>query len=82
MSTKLLTPKEAAKILEISPQQLYRLINLGKLPAVNIGSRTRGIYRINPSQLDEFMRGTSQAPEAAAPASKRRRIPKNIKQYV
>ena len=79
---ELLTCADAAKILEISTVQFQRLVHQGKIPAVNIGSLKRGIYRINSRDLDDFMKGKCQAPAPAEPVRKRTPIPKNIKQYV
>lgn len=44
---KLLTTKEAAKILEISQRRVQALVTVGRLPAVKMG----GIYLIKEKDL-------------------------------
>lgn len=46
------TPKEIAKLLCVSPMTIYRLIETGKLPAVQIG---RSI-RVSDDALQSYIR--------------------------
>jgi excisionase family DNA binding protein len=48
---RLLRPKEAAEILQLSQVQIYRLVRQGELPAVVIGKSVR--FRAN--QLADFV---------------------------
>ena len=48
---RLLKPKEAAEILQLSPVQIYRLVRQGELPAVIIGKSVR----FRPGQLADFV---------------------------
>lgn len=48
---RLLKPKEAAEILQLSQVQIYRLVRQGELPAVIIGRSVR----FRPGQLDDFI---------------------------
>jgi len=51
---ELLTVKEAAVILNVSQQQVYRLIKAGKLPYLIIPPRT---YRIHRTTLLRWIAG-------------------------
>ncbi|MCC7077901.1 MAG: helix-turn-helix domain-containing protein [Acidimicrobiia bacterium] len=50
---RLLTPNEAAERLNISVAQVYTLLRGNELPGLKIGKR--GVWRIDPSQLDEYV---------------------------
>ncbi len=51
---KLLTAKEAAKMLRVSYRSIVRYIEQGKLKASKIG-----MWRIKQSDLDQFLEETS-----------------------
>lgn len=51
MIDNLLTPKEVAKILNMSRNYVYRLVKTGKLPAY----RTPKFIRIRPEDLERFI---------------------------
>jgi excisionase family DNA binding protein len=48
---RLLRPKEAAEILQLSQVQVYRLVRQGELPAVIIGKSVR----FRADQLSDFV---------------------------
>jgi excisionase family DNA binding protein len=52
---RLLTPNEAAERLNISVAQVYTLLRGSELPGLKIGKR--GVWRIDPTQLDEYVEG-------------------------
>ncbi len=47
----LLTIKEASEQLHVNPNYVYKLIRLGFLPALKLGS-----LKIRPEALDEFLK--------------------------
>jgi len=64
MSTYL-SPKEVAKILNVSVRTVERLIKSGRLPAVDLfphekGRRRKGLWRIPASALEAFKREAFQ----------------------
>jgi len=48
---ELLTEAQAAALAQIHPRTIRRLIDRGKLPALNFGNGRRKIYRIDPAAL-------------------------------
>ena len=48
------TPAQAAKLLCVTDQLIIRHIKSGKLPAMNLGSGKRKIYRIRAEDIDNF----------------------------
>jgi excisionase family DNA binding protein len=54
----LLTVPEVLRILKISRWIFYRLVNSGKLPSINLGTRRR----VRRSALREFLRRAEQDP--------------------
>ncbi len=54
MTDPLLTVKEVAARLQVSPEQVRRLIRAGDLPSVDLGPRT---VRIRPADLEDFLGG-------------------------
>jgi excisionase family DNA binding protein len=51
MTTKYLTPKEAATVLEVSPASVVRWVREGLIPAMRIGHRTIKIPRTAIEQI-------------------------------
>lgn len=47
----LLPPREVAKKLAISEQLVYRMIRLGEIECVDIGTGGKRAYRIDPEQI-------------------------------
>ena len=56
---KLMTVKEAARLLSISPQSVYRLISSGRIPAYRLAVG-RGAVRINEQDLLEYLASSLQ----------------------
>ena len=48
---ELLTEAQAAALAQIHPRTIRRLIDRGKLPALNFGNGRRKVYRIDPAAL-------------------------------
>ena len=72
----LMTVAEVAVNLTCSTDQIYALINSGRMTAINIGSAAnRPCYRISPESLDVFLNVTRTTP---APKPTRRAKPKKL----
>lgn len=54
-SREFYTPKDAADFLSINKMTILRLIKSGKLPATNIGTGQRMVYRISRGALSGFI---------------------------
>lgn len=52
----LLTPAEAAALLGISVEEVWRLTRSGALPAIKLGSSRYGRIRIRPEDLRAYLR--------------------------
>jgi excisionase family DNA binding protein len=52
----LLTVEQAARRLNIARSTAWRLIATGELPAIRVGSHPRAPVRIDPRELDEWLR--------------------------
>ncbi len=53
---KLLTPRQAADYLAVTPEQVRNLIRRGRLSATNVGTGTkRPLYRIRQQALEDFL---------------------------
>lgn len=52
MDREYLTPEEAADLLQVNAQTVYRNLRVGKLPGAKVGAH----WRIPRTALDEFMR--------------------------
>ena len=50
-----MTVEEAAKVANCSPQVVYRLCEAGEIPACNLGTRRRRMWRIDDRMLRELM---------------------------
>ena len=70
-----MTVKEVAVKLTCSTDQIYALINCGRMTAINIGSGNRPCYRVCPESLDVFLNVTRTTP---APKPTRRAKPKKL----
>lgn len=63
-----LTPEEAAAILRVNPQTVYRALRAGKLPGAKVGAQ----WRILRADLEEYLRtGGRQAASGEAEAPPR-----------
>jgi excisionase family DNA binding protein len=56
-----LTPEQAARLLQLHPKTVRRLLNEGKLPGQRIGGRH---WRISAAALKKFIEGTPAAGHA------------------
>jgi len=55
-SAALLSVAQVARLLAVRPDHVYRLIQSGRLAALNVaGSPGRACWRIRPEELDEFL---------------------------
>ena len=50
MPQKLMTKREAAQILNVSPRTVNRLVAAGRLKAVKVGN----IFRVDPAEIERF----------------------------
>jgi excisionase family DNA binding protein len=77
-----LTPREAAKLLRISPDRVRAMIRRGKLGAINLARHRCGRPRfvVLPSHLADFVRGR-QAATPAPPKPKRKKHPSDFVDY-
>ena len=48
---ELLTEAQVAALAQVHPRTIRRLIDRGKLPALNFGNGRRKVYRIDPAAL-------------------------------
>jgi len=55
--TPYLTVYEAAELLRVHPQVIYRMIHAGDLPSMRVGR----VYRIPRRALDELVKSTQSA---------------------
>ena len=69
------TVRQAANKLEVSPSTTYALISAGKLRCARIGLG-RGVIRIQPEHLSEYLAGTEAAPRSSPVPS---RVPHGLK---
>jgi len=65
---ELLTEAEAAAVAKVHPRTIRRLIETGKLAAINFGMGSKKIYRIKPEDL-----GSVQPVEKPAGPQRRQR---------
>lgn len=54
---KLLTVREVAERLRVSRWTVYRKVESGEIPAVRLGEGKQSPVRIDPAELDEWLRG-------------------------
>lgn len=55
----LLTTDEVAELLRVQPPAVRRMVRLGKLPAANIGTTRRPIYRFAATDIAAWLAGSS-----------------------
>jgi excisionase family DNA binding protein len=53
MLENLMTVKEVAALLRVSPQTLYKMLEQGTIPAVKIGSQ----WRFDRDQIRDWLKG-------------------------
>lgn len=56
MAEEYLTVREAAAVLRVDKQTVYRLVWAGELPRTDIGTGKRPRFRIPRTGVDRFMR--------------------------
>lgn len=56
---EVLLVKDVMEMLSVSKPTIYKLIREGKIRAINLGSKTRPIYRIRRSDLLEDLQKLS-----------------------
>ena len=61
----LLTLKEVASLLRLSPQTVYKLLREGSLPAVKIGNQ----WRFDPEQVRSWIRAQAERPSGNSSAA-------------
>jgi excisionase family DNA binding protein len=54
---QIMTVKEAAKFLNISPDNLRYLSHIGKIPCLNVGLGRKKFFRYSRRKLEEWARG-------------------------
>jgi excisionase family DNA binding protein len=55
-AANLLTVAEVAERLQLSLWTVYRKVESGEIPAVKLGDRKNSPVRIDPRELDEWLR--------------------------
>lgn len=54
-SVEILTAEEAAKILKISYHKMLTLLSLGKIPAKNLGTLKKPLWRVTREGLASYL---------------------------
>lgn len=57
-----LTVEQVAEELQVNPRTVYKWIQIGELPAMDLGSRGKHIYRISRADLDAFKQARRTRP--------------------
>jgi len=57
------TPKEVATILNLSMDVVYDLLRDGKMPAINLGTGKRRLWRIPKHEFVEYITSVHRLPE-------------------
>ncbi len=73
-----LKPESVADTLDVTVTMVYRLIQNGRLKAVDIGMGKRACWRIRQDDLDEFLQPKNAKPSAVANKIVRRRRRKRL----
>jgi excisionase family DNA binding protein len=60
MIENLMTVKEVAALLRVSPQTLYKMLEQGSIPAVKIGSQ----WRFDRDQIKDWLKGRTATTSA------------------
>lgn len=71
---KLYFPKEAGKILRLSPQKVRNLCQSGELKASNLGTELKPRWRISQTSIDAYLDGKSPTKKADASSDKRQKL--------
>ena len=69
----LLSTGDVAKLTGLTPAKVRRLVEIGRLPAVNLTTGIRPRWAIHRSDLEKFLEPTNVRPEARRTAPARRR---------
>lgn len=69
----LLTEEQAAAELQVDRRTVRRLIESGRLHAIDVGGGRRSHYRIHPDALRDITSGNSRPPAAFTPLQRERR---------
>ncbi len=56
--TTLLTLKEVANLLRLSPQTVYKMLDGGEIPAIKVGSQ----WRFDPKEIQTWLAGQRTEP--------------------
>ncbi len=56
MSAELLTVREIAEALSVTPARVYQLVSTGEIPAMRYGLSKRGTIRIPADSFGEWVR--------------------------
>jgi excisionase family DNA binding protein len=65
MIENLMTVKEVAALLRVSPQTLYKMLEQGSIPAVKIGSQ----WRFDREKIKDWLKGQTGPAANGAPAA-------------
>ena len=57
----MLTTTEVSELLACSRPHVVELIEAGRLPALEIGTRTQRVFRVLPRKLEVFMDGETES---------------------
>lgn len=68
-----LTVSQVAEILAVSPKSVRRYVEDGKLPAAQLTGAEHGSLRVDPRDLEDFLR--KRKPEPPKQKRKRVRVP-------
>lgn len=60
-----LTVREAADVMRVDKQTVYRLVWAGELPRIDIGTGKRPRYRTRRSAIDRWMKSREKGGKAA-----------------
>jgi excisionase family DNA binding protein len=58
-----LTVEQVAEELQVNPRSVYKWIQIGELPAMDLGSGGKHIYRISRADLDAFKQARKTKPD-------------------
>ena len=64
-----LSVKEAARRATVSQSLIYALLKTGRLPAVRLGCRGRGVWRIEESDIDSYVESCKVGASSPPPLS-------------
>ena len=71
---KLYLPREAAKLLKLSPQKIRNLCQSGELKAANLGTELKPRWRIAETSIQSFLDGKTPKPRQQQVEDKSHRL--------